>query len=113
MEETPGRSMQLADRGGNQEGWRGENPTRATSLWSSLSRFSPSVLRKSDPLALGRSEPGQEQDWERERYMHHHPAPQVWLGFVLRRHPTPQAWLLRAASVRRQTDRSLWSFCRA
>jgi len=33
--------MQPTDRGGNQEGWCRENPTRATSPWSSLSRFSP------------------------------------------------------------------------
>src|ERR1039457_2246029 len=35
----------------------------------------PSALRKSDPLVLARSNPGQEQHWERWGYIEHHPAP--------------------------------------
>jgi hypothetical protein len=42
--------------------------------------------------------------------MKHHPAPQVRLGFAFQRHPTPKAWLRRALSVRRQDERSRWSF---
>jgi len=45
-------------------------------------RKMPSALRKSDPVVLGRSYPDQEQHWERQGYIKHHPAPQVRLGFV-------------------------------